>query len=748
MNSEQLLWEWCRFGWRYRDVGARPQKEQDWYVERVRYELGLIIGKGFADFFLATSDMVRWAKDAGIPIGPGRGSVAASVVAWLLRITEVDPIKYPSLLFERFLDVTREDLPDIDLDVADDRRHEIGEYMAAKYGAACVGTVANFVRYRGKNSLDDVARVYRVPNEAKKIISSLVVERSGGDSRFDASLEDTAAMFPRARAVFDAYPDLWKALRLEGNTRGMSVHAAGMIVANSPLTDVCAVYERDGRRVLSIDKYDVEYAGMIKMDMLGLTAMGIISLCLDMIGLTLEDLYAIPDDDPSALAIFRKGDVAGIFQYEGRATRLVNRDVRPDNFLEVIDVNALSRPGPLFSGTTATYCDIKHGRKKPEHYHPVLDQITRHTRFQIIYQEQILQCVREIGGFDWTHAVEIRRIISKKMGEAAMGVSRGAFVEGAERLHGMPEKTSDIIWKKIVTSGTYAFVYAHSVSYSILGLWEAWLKAHHPVEFYAASLARTDDEEAQFRLMQDAMAHGIDIHPPRLADSRAAWSAVPGTGLVAGWGQIRGIGATLAGRIDASRPALGYPDWPSLGAVPGIGPKKIEAIASFAAQKDPFGLHTTEKVLRRAGIWLRRQRRVPRPTHTGAQVAAIYVEQDYGATARRRYGRGPRVVYMGLARTINYQDIVENKRSRTGMEVEDILRTLKRPDLLAYCSIRCYDTTDEEVYLRINRFKFPELRRTIEGIDINHDVLVAVGNRIAGFGTPVMVSALYVLDPD
>jgi Zierdtviridae DNA polymerase len=750
ITSEQLLWQWLRFGWRYRRIHERPKSQQGWYAERVNHEMELIVEKDFPDFFLATSDMVRWAKDNGIPVGPGRGSVAASVVSWLLRITEVDPIRYPSLLFERFMDESRKDPPDIDLDFADDRRHEVFAYMAGKYGAECVGSVGNFIRYRAKNSLVDVARVYQVPHWAKEQVSSLIVERSGGDSRFDSSLADTVAMFPTAAAVFEQFPDLWKATKLEGNVRGMSIHAAGMIVANSPLTDVFAVYERDGRRVLSVDKYDVEYAGALKMDCLGLTTMGMISACLDMTGLTLEDLYAISDEDPKALEIFRSGDVTGIFQFEGRATRLVNRDVHPDNFAEVVDVNALSRPGPLFSGTTAEYADVKHGRRKAEEYHPLVTEITKRTKGQIIYQEQILQIVTQIGDFDWVGGAEIRKIIAKKIGEAAFQHSMGKFVDGAARLHGISEKDAGRIWKRLVTSGTYAFVYAHSVSYSILGLWCAWLKAHYPLEFYAASLARAGDEESQFKLMKDARAHDIHIVPPILNASRKSWRGVPSLGLVAGWSQIPGIGAKTSQRIDEFREQQGgkFSSWESLTAIPGIGPKTVERMEAFATSYDPFGLKLTENRMKRALDFLAHQNRVPFPTHNGAEVAEIEVEQDYGANARKNYGEGPQVIYAGIVRTRNMQDAVENRRSRTGEEAEDILRTLKRPDLLAYCSLRCYDTTDEEVYLRVNRFRFPDLKRVIESITVNHDVVIAVGNRIAGFGTPVMVKKLYVIDPD
>jgi hypothetical protein len=191
-----------------------------------------------------------------------------------------------------------------------------------------------------------------------------------------------------------------------------------------------------------------------------------------------------------------------------------------------------------------------------------------------------------------------------------------------------------------------------------------------------------------------------------------------------------------------------FQSWGDLSKLPGIGPVTVARMQEFATAHDPFQLDRTERIMRPVLKWISRQNSIPNPTHNGTEVAAIAVAERYGADARRSYGKGPRVVYAGLVREINYQDAVENRRSRTGEEVADILKTLKRPDLLAYCSIRCYDETDEEVYLRVNRFKFPELKRRIENISVNNDVLVCVGNRIAGFGTPVMVDRLYVVSPD
>lgn len=746
MTAEDLIWHWCREGWKFRGLGSRSREEQEWYLDQLKYELGMIVGKDFTDLFLVMSDALRWAKDHGIAVGPGRGSVAASLVAWLLRITEVDPRAHPGLLFARFLDESRSDPPDIDIDIEDDRRWEVQEYLERKYGRECVGKVANFIRYRGKNSLVDVARVYQVPIAAKETVSNLIIERMGGDARFDASLVDTVEMFPAAKAVFDAFPNLWKATRLEGNTRGMSVHAAGLIVANTPLTELCATYERDGVRAMAIDKHDIEYVEALKLDFLGLTTMSIIARCLAMIGMTVEELYAIPLDEEAVFEAFRKIDLHGIFQFEGRATRLVTRDVQPRDFEELTDINALSRPGPLFSGATAAYVDVRHKRSKPERIHSAIDEITALTKGQIIYQEQILQILKEIGGFDWFTVSHIRRIISKKRGAAAFQMNEEKFQDGAEQLHGMRRELSDKIWKKLVTSGAYAFVKAHSVSYTVIGYYTMWLKIHYPVEFYAASLSKVGtDKDKEFALMRDALTHGIEVHPPSLQHSRATWGAVPGVGLVGGWAQVKGIGEALSARIDDfQNHGNKFNSWADLTVVPGIGPKTAARIQEFAATEDPFGLYRTERTLRKVREWLKTQNALPEQTHDGLQIAQVEIPK----TGDGGFNKGPKIVYAGIALNINMQDVVENRHSRTGEDAESILKRIKRPDLLNFCSIRCYDDTEEEVYVRVNRFIFPRLKRTIESITINRDVLLVVGNPIDGFGTPVMADRIYVIDPE
>lgn len=768
-EAEQLLWEWLRFGWRYREIGKLEQKHQDWYAERVDYEMNLILERGLADFFLFTSDTLRWGKDNGIVFGPGRGSTAASVVAYLLRITEIPPHRYPGMIFERFLDISRPDPPDIDVDCEDTRRHEVWAYLARKYGADCFGHIANYVGYRGKNSIDDVANVYNIPKWAAEIVKNLLIERSGGDSRVDATIADTFEMFPAAQQVAEDYPDILKACRLEGDVRGMSVHAAGLLIANSPLSEICATYTKDGNEALSIDKYDAEYVDALKLDFLGLSTMGMIALCLRMTGLTLEDLYAIPDTDSDAIEIFRSGDVVGVFQFEGRATRLVNRDVHPDNFMHIVHVNSLSRPGPLFSGQTADYVEVRHGRKRLESIHPMVDEITRDTYGQIIFQEQILRILKEMGGFDWFSVSQIRRIISKKMGEAAFQMSYESFAEGAERLHGVPRETADVIWKRLVTSGTYSFNIAHAISYSMLAFWTAWLKAKHPLEFYAASLAKAGNKDTAFRLMRDALAHSIEVRPPDVRRSGATWrphyiladGQEPRGELVAGWEQIPKIGEKIARRIEAAGEAQGgFTNWKQLEVVPGIGEKTTARMAAFSRAKDPFELYRTERKLRSVSRWLGRQNTsgdeyresssgcgggVPLPTHNGDALAAMKVKPFQKG---QRYTPGPWVVYMGVVRRVEYKDIVEDERSRSGREVEEILAELKSPELIKRATLHMYDVGSEEVYARINRWKFPHLQRKLEMIHVNHDVVVIGGRRIAGFGTPVMVEWIQVIDPD
>lgn len=747
-DAIKLIRTWLNYGWDFRikrtknkNMIKRPQE----YIDRVEHELELIVSKGFVDYFLVTSDIIRWAKDNKIPVGPARGSAAASVVCYLLRITEVDPVQHPHMLFSRFIDPTRTELPDIDTDFSDDRRHEVFTYAANKYGSANVGHIGNFTRYRGRNSIDDVARVYEIPVWETEIVKKLIIERSGGDSRISDSLEDTFAMFPKAMEVLDRNPDLSKAVALEGNYRGMGVHAAGLVISNRPITDFCAVYSRQSAgkdaEVVAYDKKDAAYLGFLKQDILGLSTMGMIGHALDMIGMDLEDLYRVPITDKKTLEAFRNNDVIGIFQFEGRATRLVCRDVVPDHFQHLADINALSRPGPLFSGMAADYIDVKHGRKDIERYHPIVDKHTKATYGQIIYQEQVLNIIRELGGFPMTKVHAIRQIISQKLGEAQFESMYAEFERNACEQHGCTPAQARRIWRFMATSATYSFNVAHCISYSMLAFWQMWLKQNHPSAFYAAQLRKTPEEAKtnharRNRLIKDAARHGIKVVPPDIIESDADWTAASDGRVCAGFLQIPGIGPKTSDAIVdylESKVWEAAPTWSDLVNVKGIGPKTITKIEDFVSDRDPFGLKRISKILREVRKFLYTGvSGAPSPTHTSDELPRDGSHE---------------VVWVGIPMAVDMKDLVEDERARSGKEVEEILADIRDPDLLKSCVIKCVDDGDDEVYCRVNRWNYPKFQSAIEDLRVGGKDLVLVrGMKREGFGVSIQVKDLWVLE--
>lgn len=727
-NSTDLLMDWIREGWKYRNVPKQPNYIDESYKERMLREFKLIVDKDYADYFLITADMVIWAKENGIPVGPARGSAAGSLVCWLLRITEVNPMLFPNLIFERFIDESRMDLPDIDLDFCSDQRYRVREYLVEKYGQECVNNIGTFQYYKSKNSLDDVARVYNVPAWKIDQVKDLLIERSSGDLRASATIEDTVGQFEKAKEVFDEHPDLYKATDLEGNVRGIGVHAAGLVVSNGPITDVCAVYTRKVKGVLtevvSVDKYDAERRGLIKIDVLALNTMSVISEALRHIGMTVQDLYDLPLDDPKVMKGFHEGDVVGIFQFDGRAMRQVNAALKPDDFKEICDVNALSRPGPLHNGAAGEYIAIKNGEKKPELLHPALEPITKHTHYQIVYQEQILRIVVELGGFDWTHAALIRKIMSKKHGEAEFNSHWVRFWTGVQKnVPEMDEHTAKAIWGMLITAGAYAFNYAHCVSYGMLAYWTMWLKQYHPDVFFAASLSKLDQKK-QNELLRDA-AKGyaatdrapLEILPPDPSFSGPGWSP-EGTAVQAGLRQIEGVGPTTADNIIAFREEHGVDGWDDLIKVKGIGPKTIEKIKDFVASEDPFGVFYIDRAIADVKKFIKKTQKrgyegevLPMPSHTGLDIPY-------------EKGKDEPVVWIGVVKNRNLRDIFESNRARTGEELKP--EEVDRPELNEFMLMLGYDGHDL-VGMRFNRFKYPQFRDAIWDIELDHDLVLVRG---------------------
>jgi DNA polymerase-3 subunit alpha len=741
----ELLWAWLREGWKYRvSQGWDPTRNGiEVYKRQIEREMELIVSKDFVSYFLMVSDILRWAKDHGISVGPGRGSSAASLVCFLLRITEPDPLDFPLTDFSRFIDPTREDLPDIDVDIQDDRRHEVREYVLSKYGSAYIGNIGTFTKYKGKLALKDVQRVHRatLPKHEIERLAGMIVERSGGDSRADAALGDTIAMFEGAQEIFDKYPkEIGIAIQLEGNYKSMSTHSAGVVITTEPISEITAQYTRmvKGREItaVAVDKYDAEYLGLMKMDLLGLTTMGMLSIALRFAGMTLEDLYRLPLDDPATIKAFHDNDVIGIFQFEGRATRLTGRDLQPEDFLELVDVNALSRPGPLFSGTTAEYIDVKHGRREPTRIHPVIDRIAAGTKGQIIYQEQILHALAEFGGLPVKKVHDIRRIISKKLGEAAFNSSFEAFAEGAARIHGASRELATEVWSRVVTSASYAFVYSHSLAYTMIGYWCMYLKVHHPTAFYAAQLSKIKEEKWP-KLIRDAEAHGVPIQGVDLAASGRTWTPTPDGRVVAGFLQLKGVGEALATTIMADREANGpFKSAQDLLRVKGIGPAKLKPMLEQIEGDDPFGLLRVRLALDAVRTAIA-EREIPLRVPNADSAKVLDAPAD------------STVYYVGMVKLKEYKGYLEDERARTGEDLDVIRARMKRPDLDTSCVLHSYDDAGEDVYVRVTRFDFPKFRKALEELRVDQDVIwVEARKSKGGFGASIYVKRLIVIDPE
>ncbi|XBA13406.1 DnaE-like DNA polymerase III alpha [Gordonia phage Xenia2] len=764
-SIEEYTWARLRKGWHFRIASNEAmRKNKKAYNERVKYEMERIIPRGFCDYFGMLSYLVTWAKDNKIPVGPARGSAAASLVCYLLRITEVDPLQFPTMMFERFIDPKRLDLPDVDLDFADDRRDEVRQEAIRVFGADRVGNIGNFTRYKGKNSITDVAKVYSIPKADTQIVKDLIIERSGGDSRQNDTLMDTFDMFPKAKAVLDKHPELALASKLEGNYRGAGVHAAGLVISNASIPDTCALHtqESGGRQITAVpyDKKDAEYLGMLKADFLGLKTMGEIGIMIDIIGIDLEDLYRIPLDDEDVMAAFQRNDVQGIFQFEGRATRVTCDRVKPDNFMELADINALSRPGPLFSGMTDHYIKVKWGDMEIEKLHPIVDEYTSFTKGQIVYQEQVLGIIKDLGGFPVQRVGDIRKIISQKLGEASFNEMYEEFESGANRLHGVEPALARRIWSFMVTSATYSFNIAHCVSYSMLAFWQMWLKIHDPVAFYYAKLEKTPNDKNNAdkirKYMKDSVRHGVAVAAPHLNKSTKSWAydhyqatslekpmvkwkeGDPLVGAVhAGFTQIKGIGDSYADNILDLRDKLGgFDSWEDLLGAKGIGPGRLEKILAFVEKDDPFDVRLAEHILteyrRRIDLGIDGWDEVLAPDMTSDEVP-----KDFFGT----------FTWMGMVKKKEFKDLMEDERARSGQSTEEIMARLKDPHLTKSCTLHCYDDGDEEIYARISRWDYQKLESLLEEIEVNRDVIVITGVRKKMFGISVGVKNIQVIDP-
>lgn len=504
----------------------------DAYEARLRHELAMIDEKGFRGYFLVVGDMVRWAKQRML-VGPARGSSAGSLVCYLLRITEVDPLVH-DLLFERFIDINRSDLPDIDVDFSDRSRDLVFEYLKEKYGEANVARLGNISRLKPRSVLAECGKRLGVPIGDTFEVRNVLIEHSSGDSRYGQGLEDTLEQTEPGRKFARKHPYMKCSLATENHAWHTSVHAAGVLVSNEPVTRYCTVV--DG--VAQLDKPDAEALNLLKIDALGLRTLGVIE---ETGKVTPDFLYTLKLDDDGAFDVLNSGKFAGIFQFEGRAQRRVAREVFLDDFRRVDQVTALARPGPLGSGALQNYVPRARGDAPTEYIHPALAEFLDDTCGVVLYQEQVMRIVREIGGFSWEDTSFIRKAMSGRKGDEYFARKRLDFIAGATRLHGVAEDAAAAIWDQIATMGSWAMNKSHTTSYAVISYWCAYMKAHHHLDYAAALLRNAKDDDQAVEMLRELHEEGVVYTPFDPELSALDWSVANGR-LIGGFLNLPGVG--------------------------------------------------------------------------------------------------------------------------------------------------------------------------------------------------------------
>jgi len=539
IRADGNLEEICRAGIKFRNMETTWSQE---YEERMQYELELIRSKDFESYFIIVSDMVHYAKQHML-VGPSRGSAAGSLVCYLARITEIDPIP-PKLYFERFIDVSRTDLPDIDLDFPDNKRHMVFEYMAEKYGMNNVAHIGTISQFKPKSALIQVCKALNIPPAATAAVKVAMIERSSADSRANNCLLDTLETTAPGKEFIAQYPQAMAASLIEGHASHTGVHAAGLLVCNDEITNYCVV---DNNGIAHIEKGAAESLGLLKIDVLGLRTLGV----LEDTGLNI-DWYNLPFNDQKTYDVFNEGRLCGIFQFEGNALRAISRDIKFETITEIDAVTALARPGPFGGGVTEQYVRRKNGESYTS-IHPLVEKQMAETYGLPVYQEQTLAIVREIGKFDWKETSTIRKAMSKRMGKEFFETYWEKFRLGAQS-QGIPEKEARATWELINAMGAWQMNKAHTFSYAVISYWTAYLKAHHPLEFSAANLRNAKDEDSAVELLREMVREGIEYVPFDLELSELNWCAKDGK-LYGGFVSLKGIGESKAAKLIEARNA-------------------------------------------------------------------------------------------------------------------------------------------------------------------------------------------------
>ncbi|MFZ3174062.1 MAG: DNA polymerase III subunit alpha [Thiobacillus sp.] len=542
----------------YPDPELRAAKLPE-YTERLEFELGTIIQMGFPGYFLIVSDFINWAKNNGVPVGPGRGSGAGSLVAYSLSITDLDPLAY-DLLFERFLNPERVSMPDFDIDFCQDGRERVIQYVKDKYGHAAVSQIATFGTMAAKAVLRDVGRVLDLPYLFVDKFVKLVPNELG--ISLAEAREKEPQIDERASSEEELAELLPLAEKLEGITRNVGMHAGGVLIAPGRLTDFCPLYRAEGSEsmVSQFDKDDVEAIGLVKFDFLGLRTLTILAEAVRFVQrlderkeFRLEDL---PLDDPAVYRLFAEGNTTAVFQSESRSAKDLEKKLKGDCFEDIIALMALNRPGPLGSGMVDDFIARKQGKQKPEYFHVDLEPVLKSTYGIIVYQEQVMLVAQILAGYSLGSADMLRRAMGKKKPEE-MAVQRTIFLEGAAK-RGVDTKIAERLFDLMEKFAEYGFNKSHSAAYALIAYHTAWLKAYYPAEFMAATMSSEMSDTDKVRVFyEDCRANGLTMLPPDINSSGYRFEPVSKTEIRYGLGALKGSGEAAIGAIVDERAANG-----------------------------------------------------------------------------------------------------------------------------------------------------------------------------------------------
>ncbi|CEJ13484.1 DNA polymerase III subunit alpha [bacterium YEK0313] len=553
--------------------GPAPGLTEEDYHKRLAFELSIIERMKFPGYFLIVSDFIKWAKQHDIPVGPGRGSGAGSLVAYALTITDLDPLRF-ALLFERFLNPERVSMPDFDIDFCQDRREEVIRYVQERYGRDQVAQIITFGTLQARGVLRDVGRVLELPYGQVDKLCKLVPQNPAAPITLDKAIEGE----PKLQAARDEDPVIRQlfdvAVKLEGLNRHASTHAAGLVIGDRPLVELVPLY-RDPKTDMPVTQFNmkwVEQAGLVKFDFLGLKTLTVLQKAVDLLKLRgiAVDLATIPLDDAKSYDMLARGETVGVFQVESVGMRKALVEMKASRFEDIIALVALYRPGPM--ANIPVYCARKHGLEQPEYPHPLLEQVLAETHGIIVYQEQVMQAAQILSGYSLGEADLLRRAMGKKI-KAEMDKQRERFVSGCVEA-GITQAKADEIFDLLAKFADYGFNKSHAAAYALVSYHTAWLKANYPVEFMAASMTlelSNTDKLSEFR--REVQRLGITLEPPCVNRSGVHFDVADGRILYA-LAAVKGVGAQAVEAIVEAR-----------------GDRPFRDLADFAQRINPKALN-------------------------------------------------------------------------------------------------------------------------------------------------------------